>query len=558
MNTNFKSLFENAFKALQELNSLQIEKEDMHIVMQSLGDDSLLRKFAATLRQSKNTYRKVIKKIYVKDKVDLRKKKLIDNCKLKAAKIQEKKHIMDQLEKCKGEPDNLSDVLIEEEESIDKSSLESSDQKGDLSQLKIPINHHSKKISKLNQRPASSDHPNHIRKSKCYVCKEGYSQFHDFYDQLCKQCGDLNYKKRTQKCNFDNRIALVTGCRIKIGYEIALFLLRNNCKVIGTTRFPKDAFERFSKEKDFDSFKDNLVIYPLNLRNLSVLDKFIKHLYETIPQLDILINNAAQTLRRAPIYYQNLLANESKPLELFDNPAIFKALPQEFNIIECNGTNDFKFQIQNDEMNTEITIDRNIAENVSGSVLESLVPLTTSDLNPNLEYFPQGIIDKDNQQVDLSAKTSWNKNIEEIDFVEFAETQVINAWAPWQLNAKLKDLMCKSENTFKFIINVSSMEGKFNRHKKSTHPHTNMSKASLNMMTRTCGSHYAKDKILMNSVDTGWVSEMQPEHLLLDVRTVPLDEIDGAMRVLDPIIQTINNNEIQHSLFLKDYKPTEW
>ena len=247
-NTNIKSLFENAFNALHELNSLQIKKKNMHVAMQSLGDDSLLRKFAATLKQARDTYRKAMKKIYKKNETALWKKKIIENCKLKTAKIQEKKYITDQLEKCKGESDTLPDVLIEEE-SIDKLSVESSDQKDDLSQLKIPINHHSKKISKLNQQPASSDQFKHIRKPKCYVCKECYTQFHDFYDQLCKQCGDSNYKKRIQKCNFDNRIALVTGCRIKIGYEITLFLLRNNCKVIGTTRFQKMLSSVFLKRK---------------------------------------------------------------------------------------------------------------------------------------------------------------------------------------------------------------------------------------------------------------------------------------------------------------------
>lgn len=256
-------------------------------------------------------------------------------------------------------------------------------------------------------------------------------------------------------------------------------------------------------------------------------------MYKTIPKLDILINNAAQTIRRPPLYYQHLLAKEAKPLTEFQNLAIFQCLPQNFGRLGCN-EDGFRLQIQNDNaINTDITIEKSVAEHISGSVLESLIPLTMSDLNTNPELFPQGVVDKDNQQVDLSEKTSWNKTIDEIEFAEFAETQVVNVWAPWLLCSKLKDLLLRSENTHKFIINVSSMEGKFHRFKKSFHPHTNMSKASLNMMTRTLGPQYAEMNILINSVDTGWVSEMVPEDQLREKRIVPLDELDGAMRVLE-------------------------
>ena len=119
--------------------------------------------------------------------------------------------------------------------------------------------------------------------------------------------------------------------------------------------------------------------------------------------------------------------------------------------------------------------------------------------------------------------------------------------------------MSRNIDDSKFIVNVASMEGKFDYHNKTTrHPHTNMSKAGLNMLTRTCGSFLAQSGIYMNSADTGWVSEMVQTQLFKKDRTVPLDEIDGAMRVLDPIIMGINEGKLVHSLFLKDYTSSTW
>jgi len=156
-------------------------------------------------------------------------------------------------------------------------------------------------------------------KLKCYVCKKvTLTRRHHFYDQLCFDCAEFNYAKRLGKCDLDNKIAVVTGCRIKIGYEICLFLLRSKCKVVGTTRFPKDAFRRFSKEADFDQFKHLLVIYPLDLRHLPSVNGFIKYLHSSLSKLDILINNAAQTLRRSVHFYKHLLDVESKPLSEFE------------------------------------------------------------------------------------------------------------------------------------------------------------------------------------------------------------------------------------------------
>ena len=426
-------------------------------------------------------------------------------------------------------------------------------------------------------------------KIKCYVCKNYTKELHFFYDSMCFECGLFNYQKRFQKCDLTGKFAVMTGSRIKIGYLISLILLRSGCTLIATTRFPKDALLRFSKEEDFLVWKDRLKIFGLDLRNLTSVKTFCEEMMQTIPQIDFLINNAAQTIRHHPHFYKNLVAIENSevpedmrnvlnenylcafpelkklaleniqeiPLVLENNMSktllTIENTPNTTDKIPINNSNtmpiiseeDPKQQPNPTQMSQEINTKFTIGDTSSNKISQS---------NSMLSFlFPENCLDVNHQQIDLIPKNSWIMTLTEVPFMEFAETQVINSWAPYLLCLYMKPFFLRNPSDNKHIVNVSSMEGRFNKFKKGYHPHTNMAKASLDMLTRTCGQDFAKDNIYMNSVDTGWVSEMLPlEHQIQ--RTVPLDELDGAMRVLDPIFTAMNGKGKVHSKFFKDYK----
>ena len=383
---------------------------------------------------------------------------------------------------------------------------------------------------------------------ECYCCKINIveNNLHFFYSNLCKKCGDLNYSYRTMKLDLSGRIAIVTGGRIKIGFYIAKKLLSFGCKVIVTTRFPKDALLKFKEDKEYNLWKDNLIIYPVDFRFFQSTIKFVEYVTNNYPHLDILINNAAQTIRRPTSYYKYLL-----PIEMQTFPE-----EDENKIINNN-----EYGLLN---NSLIQKNKNEVNYLPLSVFCSQMKIIKEKEQPQ-----KLLMGNDKQPHDFTeGKNSWKLELDEIPFEEFMEVQMINAWTPYYLNSKLKPLMDKSPFTDKYIVNVSAMEGVFNTYKKTTHPHTNMAKASLNMMTRTCGEYYKKFNIYMTAVDTGWVSSMGEMNNLFKndennnfeeiFCNVPLDNLDGAMRVLQPIIEGVKNKNYLYGILLKDYKKYHW
>jgi len=416
---------------------------------------------------------------------------------------------------------------------------------------------------------------------RCYICKKK-ARDHWFYDSMCKSCGDFNYMKRTQECDLRGRVFLVTGGRIKIGFKIVLILLRNGARVIVTTRFPKEAAVRFGKEKDAKVWSSRLEVYGLDLRYIPGVVSFCNYLKNKLSRLDGIINNAAQTVRKPPIFHEKDVEIESIPYSDLD-PLVQKILPREFQMnlslggVQAEDSNGITKPEKHLRLmsGTEISEhDETKAEDgstlksreettptvnshTSPSAILSQIPLEANDSLFGTTDFPE-LYDSNNQRIDLRKRNSWKMELDEVGSPELIEVHMVNAFAPYLICAHLKHLMMNSPDSKKFIVNVTAMEGCFYRPKSTRHPHTNMAKASLNMMTRTSGPYYARAGIQMTCADTGWVTDENPRAHENSNFTVPLDEIDGAMRVLDPIFSSINDDEFFHTVIFKDYKPYYW
>ena len=377
----------------------------------------------------------------------------------------------------------------------------------------------------------------------CYVCKQHFQTVHHFYDQMCPACAELNFAKRTELADLTGRVALLTGGRVKIGYQAGLKLLRCGAHVIVTTRFPRDSAARYAAEPDFAEWSHRLEIFGLDLRHTPSVEAFCAELVATRGRLDFIVNNACQTVRRPPAFYEHMMEGETTALHAMSTAE--RKLLGDFEGVR--GAN--------------LLSDGNRAA-VAASL--SQIPLLPEDHVADAALFPQGRLDQDLQQVDLRGRNSWRLLLDEVSSVELLEVQLVNAVAPFIINARLKPLLLRTANRDKHIVNVSAMEGQFYRTSKTTrHPHTNMAKAALNMMTRTSAADYAADGIHMNSVDTGWVTDEDPAAIAAR-KTIeqrfhpPLDVIDGAARITDPIISGVNTGVHVWGQFLKDYRPTEW
>lgn len=471
---------------------------------------------------------------------------------------------------------------------------------------------------------------------QCYTCKRRYKTLHHFYDKLCESCSELNWTKRYQTCDLTGRVCIVTGARVKIGFQTVLKLLRAGATVLATSRFARDSADRYAREVDFHIWRDRLFIYAIDFRDLVSVENFCTHVTQTFPRLDIIINNACQTIRRPAAFYAHLMDSEKRDFESLAGG--LKQMLAYNEGLTGGGGGPSKPALHDGSTTARTTTEmsnENQAPRMAAADMSQLVLL------PEDKVAPSNLFDTNHQQVDLRTHNSWLLKLDQVATPELAEVFAINTLAPYILVARLRGLMkatvdsmraavgemtsaqddagaswssCSSTETIAkrtlmhsgmgvkgarldgkrdyqgssggcsssepryhhstvcFIVNVSSMEGKFYRRKLPTHPHTNMAKAALNMMTRTSAGDYMRDRIAMTSADTGWINDENPIEKAARAAerhgfATPLDEIDAAARILDPIFSPLIEGQAMGSdgscsppfgCFLKDFFATEW
>ncbi|MFE5487275.1 SDR family NAD(P)-dependent oxidoreductase [Streptomyces sp. NPDC056527] len=357
-----------------------------------------------------------------------------------------------------------------------------------------------------------------LKRHNCYVCKSSYRQADAFYHRLCPTCAADNTARRALTTDLTGRRVLLTGGRVKIGFQLALMMLRDGAEVLVTSRFPHDTLRRFRAAEGSERWLERLTVIAIDLRDPRQVLGLCERLHADGRPLDILVNNAAQTIRRPPESYALLVAGERE------------ALPE--GVIPAPGY----------------------------ETAES-VPVLAALERDQLAR-PEGQPDEAGLLPDPSPRNSWSVRLGELDAAELLEAQLVNAVAPTLLCDRLLPLLLASPRPRRYIVNVSAVEGRFTvRNKTGGHPHTNMAKAALNMLTRTSAGELAEQGVHMCSVDTGWITDENPAPRKARIAAVgirtPLDVVDGAARIYDPIVRGEAGEPVT-GVFLKDYREAAW
>ena len=379
----------------------------------------------------------------------------------------------------------------------------------------------------------------------CYMCKQTYVDVDAFYHQLCPGCAALSHDKRDARTDLTGRTALLTGGRAKIGMYIALRLLRDGAALTITTRFPHDAVRRFASLPGSGEWLHRLRIVGIDLRDPAQVIGLAEDVRSRGP-LDILINNAAQTVRRMPGAYAPLAEAERDPL------------PRELQ--HGNGGPELVTFGHTSDLHPAAlvgSVDAHPVLATDAATADQLTALAMTAGSADLER-----IDAGGLVPDVVDTNSWVQGVGEIGELELLEVQLCNQTAPFILVSRLRPALAASPERRTYVVYVSAMEGQFARsYKGPGHPHTNMAKAALNMLTRTSAAEMLTDGILMTAVDTGWITDERPHptkvRLAEEGFHAPLDLVNGAARVYDPIVRGEAGEDLQ-GVFLKDYEPSPW
>jgi NAD(P)-dependent dehydrogenase (short-subunit alcohol dehydrogenase family) len=352
--------------------------------------------------------------------------------------------------------------------------------------------------------------------ARCYICKKCYDSdiYIESYNNLCISCSQENYTNKNLKADLSSMSFLVTGGRVKLGFSSALKLLRMGASVVTTTRYPHFAMRNYQSEPDYVNWKDKLVIVQCDFTKLEEIYSMLKLL--DAHNFNGIINNACQTIRASSLYYSTVQGIEAGI---------------ESSMIENNDT----------VLETQLVSYNKIS---SPQVLNNTVygtELAEFALDTKTNVF------KDVQ--DIPHLNSWDKKIDEISPEEIVECTLINQLVPTLLINKLKPRL----QSPKFIINVTSLEGSFHNNKNDKHPHTNMCKASMNMLIRTLGEDSDKD-LHVYAINPGYVSGVCPQ---LSKYAIGLD--DGASRIIYPIVRLgLGHALTKDYAMMQNYKPASW
>lgn len=399
---------------------------------------------------------------------------------------------------------------------------------------------------------------------RCYMCRSRINPAETLAERprCCQSCEELNRQKREQRADLSGKVAIVTGGRVNIGFATALRLLRLGAEVAVTTRFPRACLRRFSAEKDANVWLGRLWVFGVDFRIVPHVVALAEQLKARFQRLDILVNNAAQTLRPPSSAFKELVLAEAEPLE-----------PH---------------------------LELRLVRPADPEVLQKLIQGEPGPLAmPDAAVASSGSGGYPSPATVAQEPSSWTAKLGEISWVESLEVQLVNVQAPFILLGTLKPLLTdrsaedpgedfpgdllagdpparnlstnavrrKKEalaRRMRFVINVTSQEGQFrsSSSKGPAHPHTNMAKASLNMLTCSVADELARAGVVVVSVDTGWISQMKPEHYIAAephlLTSPPLTAEDGAARVLDPIISALNGGPVSTGCVLRNFEPMEW